>query len=112
MTSLPSFGIPDDGTIHYTYIDMKIRITILLVILFQSFWSFESIARDPFNTTGFPACQGGEMGYWNIINRETPDRKVRISLVLTTIDIPDPAFIVCWVDGAERVMAMGPEKQL
>ena len=71
-------------------------------------------ARDPYNPTGFPACAGGETGYWQFIVRDNPTKgeKPIVSLVLTTVDVPDPAFVICWVDGRHRVTAVGPEKQL
>ena len=74
----------------------------------------EAIARDPYNPTGFPACAGGETGYWQFIVRENPTKgeKPIVSLVLTSVDVPDPAFVICWVDGRHRVTAVGPEKQL
>ena len=73
-----------------------------------------SLARDPYNPTGFPACQGGEVGYWQFVVRDNPTKgeKQLVSLVLTVVDVADPAFVVCWVDGKERVMAQGPEKKL
>ena len=71
-------------------------------------------ARDPYNPTGFPACAGGETGFWQFIVRDNPTKgeKPIVSLVLTSVDIPDPAFVICWVDGRQRVQAIGPEQQL
>ena len=89
-------------------------IYILLSISLTAFDPFNSIARDPYNPTGFPACAGGETGFWQFIVRDNPTKgeKPIVSLVLTTVDIPDPAFVICWVDGRQRVQAIGPEQQL
>ena len=67
-------------------------------------------ARDPYYTTGYLPCLGGEIGYWQFVNHETADKKVSVALVLTTVDVADPAFVICWVDGKHRVMAIGKEK--
>ena len=89
-----------------------LSITILVAI--SSLLVVEAIARDPYNPTGFPTCQGGETGFWQFVVRDNPTRgeKPLVSLVLTTVDVADPAFVVCWVDGTHRITAVGPEKRL
>ena len=67
--------------------------------------------QDPFQSPGFPACKGGEIGYWNVIKRTVQDREV-IFLLLTSVDLADPAYTICWQPGELKIMAMGPEKQL
>lgn len=82
---------------------------VLAGLLTVALWPADSIARDPYNL-GFPSCKGGERGHWNTITREANEKKT-VYLVLTTVDVADPAFVICWVDGKDRVMAIGPEKK-
>ena len=67
--------------------------------------------QDPFKSPGFPACKGGETGYWNVIKRTVQEREV-IFLLLTRVDLADPAYAICWQPGEHRIMAMGPEQAL
>ena len=89
---------------------MRLLVGLVTVLLFSQ----PLEARDPFNPTGFPTCAGGEQGYWQFVVRDNPTKgeKPIVSLVLTTVDVPDPAYVVCWVDGRHRIMAMGEEKKI
>lgn len=74
-------------------------------------WEIPYGVQDPFQSPGFPACKGGEIGHWNVIKRTVQGREV-IFLLLTTIDLADPAYTICWQPGEFKIMALGAEKQL
>lgn len=60
----------------------------------------DSLARDPY--IQFPPCEGGEVGYWQV----EPITTRTARLVLTSQDINDPAYVVCYVASAGQVMAL------
>lgn len=70
--------------------------------------------QDPFKSPGFSQCAGGEMGYWQFLVRpDTTDHKaVKVWLILTTVDMLDPAFIICYVPPDRKVLVMEPGKKL
>ena len=68
--------------------------------------------QDPMHAIGFPPCAGGETGYWQFVTRVKSDGRSEVFLVLTQVDLMDPALVICWVDAKERVIAVGPEKHL
>ena len=74
----------------------------------------ESIARDPYSPVGYPPCEAGQLGFWNIIEVTLRDGSKAALLVLTSQDFKDPRYVICWVDGKQKVMALSnqPEKQL
>lgn len=75
-------------------------------------WEIPYGVQDPMHSPGFPACAGGEIGYWQMITRESSDRKVRqVFLALTTVDYMDPAFVICYVPADRKVLVMEPGKQ-
>lgn len=90
--------------------------TILAVILMPVSgiaWEIPYGVQDPMlRSAGFMPCDGHEIGYWNVLTRETPDKRRAIYLVLTTVDLLDPALVICVVKPDMKVMVMGPEKKL
>lgn len=68
--------------------------------------------QDPFKSPAFPSCEGGEMGYWQFLSRPIPNSKeVKVWLVLTTVDLLDPAFVVCYVPADRKVLVMERGKE-
>ena len=68
--------------------------------------------QDPMHSPGFPICAGGEIGHWQFMVRESSDGKTTMArLVLTTVDILDPAFVICYVPADRQVLVMEPGKQ-
>lgn len=75
-------------------------------------WEMPYGVQDPMlRSPGFMPCDGHEIGYWNVLTRETPDKRRAIYLVLTTVDLLDPALVICVVRPDMKVMAIGPEKK-
>ena len=70
--------------------------------------------QDPMlGSAGFKNCEGGEVGHWNVVERSTPDgKRTAIYLVLTTVDVADPAFVVCVVPPEMKVVAMHEGKPI
>ena len=76
-------------------------------------WDMPYGVQDPMlGSAGFMNCEGHEIGYWNILQRQTPDGRKAVFLVLTTVDIVDPAFVVCVVPPDRKVMVMETGKAL
>ena len=76
-------------------------------------WEMPYGVQDPMlGSAGFMNCEGHEIGYWNILQRQTPDGRKAVFLVLTTVDIVDPAFVVCVVPPDRKVMVMETGKAL
>lgn len=78
-------------------------------------WEIPYGVQDPFKSPAFPTCSGGEMGYWQFLSRPDPSdpkKDVRVWLVLTTVDLLDPAFVICYVPSDRKVLVMEPAKQL
>lgn len=70
-------------------------------------WEMPYGVQDPItNSGGWMNCEGHEIGYWNVVQRKAPDGRVAIYLVLTTVDLVDPAFIICIVPHDRKVMVM------
>lgn len=69
--------------------------------------------QDPMlGSAGWMPCAGGEMGYWGMISRHTPDGRSAVYLVITEIDLVDPAQLICVVPPDRKVMVMEPGKKL
>ena len=70
--------------------------------------------QDPMQSPGFPLCAGGEIGYWQFLVRPdaTDPKAVKVWLILTTVDMLDPAFIICYVPADRKVLVMEPGKKL
>lgn len=70
--------------------------------------------QDPFKSPGFPMCSGGEIGYWQYVVRPDPQdpKTSKVWLILTTVDVADPAFVICWVPSDRKVLVMEPGKKL
>ena len=64
--------------------------------------------QDPImGSAGFKNCEGGEVGYWNVIQRSSSDKKrTAIYMIITTHDIVDPAYIVCVVPPKAQIVVM------
>lgn len=75
-------------------------------------WEIPYGVQDPMlGSAGFMNCAGGEIGYWNIIQRKSSDGKQTIVyLILTTVDLADPAFVICVVPPERKVLIMDPSK--
>ena len=68
--------------------------------------------QNPMNFVGFPACEGGEIGYWNFLKRESADHKrSEVYMILTTVDMVDAAFVICYMPPDKKVMALGKESK-
>ena len=91
-----------------------------LLIVILMIWPASSIAweipygvQDPMHSPGFPICSGGEIGYWQFLVHMSSDGKEQSArLVLTTVDILDPAFVICYVPADRKVLVMEPGKPL
>lgn len=79
-----------------------------LIVGLLTFFAPDSLARDPY--IQFPPCEGGEVGYWQV--EPITARTARV--MLTSQDINDPAYVVCYLKTDQQVMAMatGPKKAL
>lgn len=77
-------------------------------------WEIPYGVQDPFKSPAFPTCAGGEMGYWQFLTRPDPanPKDARVWLVLTTVDLLDPAFVICYVPSDRKVLVMEPGKML
>ena len=76
-------------------------------------WEMPYGVQDPMlGSAGFMNCEGHEIGYWNVLQRQTPDGRKAIYLVLTTRDVVDPAYVVCVVPPDRKVMVMEIGKPL
>ena len=93
-------------------------LTILIFIACQFIdnslaWEIPYGVQDPMHSPGFPICDGGEIGHWQFLVRPDTNGKFdRARLVLTTVDILDPAFVICYVPADRKVMVMEPGKKL
>ena len=75
-------------------------------------WEMPYGVQDPMHSPGFPMCAGGEIGYWQFLVRESSDGKTTMArLVLTTVDMLDPAFVICYVPSDRKVLVMEHGKQ-
>ena len=70
--------------------------------------------QDPFKSPGFPPCDGGEIGYWQVLvrPRHGEPNAITVWLALTTVDFLDPAHVICYVPLGRKILVMEPEKQL
>ena len=65
--------------------------------------------QDPMGSGRFVNCSGGEIGYWNVTEQMSSDGSHKIVyLILTTVDLPDPAFVICIVPATRKVLVMEP----
>lgn len=70
-------------------------------------WEIPYGVQDPMHKPGFPTCSGGEIGYWNFLLRTSSDGKEQTAyLALTTVDMLDPAYIICYVPADRKVLVM------
>ena len=70
-------------------------------------WEIPYGVQDPMGSPGFPMCDGGEIGYWQFLVRpDTNGQFTTARLVLTTVDILDPAFVICYVPADRKVLVM------
>ena len=94
------------------------RLLLLLTLLICSApsaiaWEIPYGVQDPMHSPGFPTCAGGEIGYWQFLVRESSDGKTTMArLVLTTVDMLDPAFVICYVPANRKVLVMEPGRKL
>ena len=76
-------------------------------------WNIPYGVQDPMGSGKFVNCSGGEMGYWNIVEQWSSDRtRKSIFMVITTVDLADPAFVICIVPPDRKVLVMEPGKKL
>ena len=69
-------------------------------------WEIPYGVQDPMlGSAGWMSCEGHEIGYWNVTERETGGRRMAY-LVLTSVDLLDPAFVICVVPADRKVMVM------
>ena len=63
--------------------------------------------QDPLlHSGGWMPCEGHEMGYWNVTERTSPRGDKMAYLVLTSVDLLDPAFVICVVPADRKIMVM------
>ena len=68
--------------------------------------------QDPMGSGRFVMCQGGAIGYWNVVQQRSSDgTTTTVYLALTTFDLTDPAFVICLVPSNRKVLVMEPGKQ-
>ena len=76
-------------------------------------WDIPYGVQDPLlGSGGWMNCEGHEMGYWNVVQRKAPDGRTAIFLVLTSVDVVDPAFVICIVPPDRKVMVMETGKAI
>ena len=70
--------------------------------------------QDPMHSIGYPPCEGGEIGFWQVISRASSDRtRQAVYLALTTMDnVEDAATVICYVPADRKVLVMEPGKAL
>ena len=69
--------------------------------------------QDPLlGSGGWMNCEGHEIGHWNVVQRQAPDGRKAIYLVLTSVDLVDPAYVICIVPPDRKVMVMEVGKAL
>lgn len=94
------------------------RFLVLLTLLACSVpaaiaWEMPYGVQDPMHKPGFPVCSGGEIGFWQFLMRASSDGKEQTAyLALTTVDILDPAYVICYVPADRKVLVMEPGKKL
>lgn len=84
---------------------------VVMAALIVAGLAADTPARDPFNQIGFPVCGGAEIGYWQYLYRSEGTRQV-VYLLLTTVDVLDPAFAICYVPSNSRIQVVGAEYHL
>ena len=93
-----------------------ILISIILALVYipnSLAWDMPYGVQDPMlGSGGWANCSGGEIGHWNVVQRQSPDGRKAIYLVLTTVDFVDPAFIICIVPPDRKVAVMEPGKAI
>lgn len=88
-----------------------VLISILLVVDSLAF-EIPYGVQDPMHKPGFPTCSGGEIGHWQLLIRASSDGKDQMAyLALTTVDVLDPAFVICYVPADRKVLVMEPGRQ-
>ena len=76
-------------------------------------WEIPYGVQDPLlGSGGWQNCEGHEIGYWNVVQRTAPDGRTAIFLVLTAVDMIDPAFVICIVPPDRKIMVMEQGKKL
>ena len=92
-------------------------LTILVCVACQTIdnslaWEIPYGVQDPMGSGRFVNCSGGEIGYWNVLEQWSSDRtRKTIYLMLTEVDLADPAFVICIVPADRKVLVMEPGKQ-
>lgn len=61
-------------------------------------------SQDPLRP-GFPPCRGGERGYWQSARVLASDGRELNYLALTSQDLLDPAYVICWVEPDQQLTA-------
>ena len=93
---------------------MRWLFAVLLIIFPVSSIAFDLPygVQDPMRSPGFPLCAGGEIGYWQFLVRPdaTDPKAVKVWLVLTTVDVLDPAVVICYVPADRKILVMDPSK--
>ena len=95
---------------------------IALLVFFQSVVGFVNIdviafdmpygVQDPLRSGKYQMCEGTEIGYWQIYAEKRPGHDIpETYLYITTVDLLDPAFVICIVPSDMKVMAMGKDKK-
>lgn len=70
-------------------------------------WEIPYGVQDPMlHSGGWMSCEGHEMGYWNVTERTSPSGAKMAYLVLTSVDLLDPAFVICVVPADRKIMVM------
>jgi len=54
---------------------------------------------------GFPPCLGKEEGHWQVYLEEREGKPPLKHLALTSIDFLDPAYVICWVNAPQLIIA-------
>ena len=76
-------------------------------------WEIPYGVQDPMGSGRFVMCQGGEIGYWNVVQQRSSDgATTTVFLALTTVDLTDPAFVICLVPADRKLLVMEPGKKL
>ena len=76
-------------------------------------WDMPYGVQDPMGSGRFAMCQGGEIGFWNVVQQKSSDgTTTTVFLALTSVDLIDPAYVICLVPPDRKLLVMEPGKAL
>ena len=92
---------------------MKTWLLALALTLTPASFEIPYGVQDPMGSGRFAMCQGGEIGYWNVVQQRSSDgATTTVYLALTTVDLTDPAYVICLVPPDRKLLVMEPGKKL